>query len=331
MPGRIKLVKEPYAPHKALIRMSWSRDNLFALATRTRGNDHPAVRQQQLRRSVFQQRWIAKRELRAYHVPNITERQLLDRHFRTRIPLQHLTRAERERVPPIQALAFAELERRLDTVVFRCHFASSIWAARRAVVHGHVKVNGKLCRTPCRRLEDGDMITVDPNVIPTLEKVVPSAPSESDSKDAEPKAQETNKTWKFKYHPYMGPWMFIPEYLEVNYRTCSAIFLRSPLPQPDRMEIPSPHPPSLHQLVFEWYATIQRRRKQGMLARMKNRTKVRPKTKPLVVDGRTVLLKPKFDRMVRHDQRVERLKRLDQPVVIGRKKIRFRPRRIKRA
>ena len=59
------------------------------------------------------------------------------------IKLQHLSKNEMEKCPPVQSLGFAELERRVDVVVFRSHFASSIWQARRLVVDGHVKVNGE--------------------------------------------------------------------------------------------------------------------------------------------------------------------------------------------
>jgi ribosomal protein S4 len=119
--------------------MSWSKYNVYNLHRRTKPEDIS-------RRTVFQQKWIAKRELRAYHVPNITETQLLNRHWKNQLPLQQLTAKEKERLPPVQALAFGELERRLDVALFRAHFASSIWQARASVVQGHVKVNGEKVR-----------------------------------------------------------------------------------------------------------------------------------------------------------------------------------------
>lgn len=136
--GILWKVRDPYSVSKGLLRMSWSRLNLYNLVHK---------RLPDLSRlSVFQQRWIAKRETRAYHVPNIPQRQFLDRHFRTTLPVQKLTRKDREKVPPMQALMFAELERRVDVVLFRSHFASSIFSARRAVSGGHVLVNGiKVC------------------------------------------------------------------------------------------------------------------------------------------------------------------------------------------
>lgn len=119
------------------------------------------------------------------------------------------------------------------------------------------------------------MVSVDPGAVPTL-----TGPKNSDR--------------DFKYVPFMAPHMFTPEYLEVNYPTCSTIFLRSPLPQPNRTEIPSPHPPILHQLVFEWYSAIKRRKVN------------KPDYSPVYIAGIPVNLKPKFKSIVRADK--ERVK-----------------------
>lgn len=143
------------------------------------------------------------------------------------------------------------------------------------------------------------MITVDPAQVTTL--VI----------------KDKTKPGEFKPHPWMAPWMFIPAYLEVNYPTCSTVFLRSPLPQPDIVEVPSPHPPSVHQLGFEWYSNIKRAKKS-------NRIRA-----PIVIDGKTVKLKNKFDRMVRWDQNLERLVKLGRRINVFKTKIRYNPRRIK--
>ena len=47
---------------------------------------------------------------------------------------------------PYMNMVYAELERRLDTAVFRAMFASSARQAREFVIHGWVKVNGKKVR-----------------------------------------------------------------------------------------------------------------------------------------------------------------------------------------
>ncbi len=50
------------------------------------------------------------------------------------------------------------LERRLDNVVFRAGFASTIPAARQLVTHGHFLVNGKRVNIPSYRVKPNDSI-----------------------------------------------------------------------------------------------------------------------------------------------------------------------------
>lgn len=58
----------------------------------------------------------------------------------------------------------------------------------------------------------------------------------------------------FELKPFSQPFLFVPEYLEVNYNTCQTVFLRSPISRPGRSEIPSPYAPELHSLAYEYYA-----------------------------------------------------------------------------
>ena len=55
------------------------------------------------------------------------------------------------------------LERRLDNVVFRMHFACSRPQASQLVGHGHVFVNGKRVDIPSYRVKPGDTIEIAPN------------------------------------------------------------------------------------------------------------------------------------------------------------------------
>ena len=61
------------------------------------------------------------------------------------------------------------------------------------------------------------------------------------------------------YKHFSAPFMYVPDYLDVNYATCSAVFLREPRQRPDRVEIPSPWPPQVHALAHEFYARKRRR------------------------------------------------------------------------
>jgi small subunit ribosomal protein S4 len=55
---------------------------------------------------------------------------------------------------------FVLLERRLDNVVFRLHFATSRSQARQIVLHGHVLVNGKKVSIPSYMVKAEDDISV---------------------------------------------------------------------------------------------------------------------------------------------------------------------------
>ncbi|MDD4840588.1 MAG: 30S ribosomal protein S4 [Sphaerochaetaceae bacterium] len=54
------------------------------------------------------------------------------------------------------------LERRLDNVVFRLHFANSRNQAAQLVNHGHIFVNGNRVSIPSYRLKPGDVVSVGP-------------------------------------------------------------------------------------------------------------------------------------------------------------------------
>ena len=52
------------------------------------------------------------------------------------------------------------LERRLDTVVYRAKFVSTMFAARQFINHGHIKVNGRKVNIASYQLKIGDLIEV---------------------------------------------------------------------------------------------------------------------------------------------------------------------------
>jgi small subunit ribosomal protein S4 len=52
------------------------------------------------------------------------------------------------------------LEMRLDAVVLRGGFVRTIYAARQAVTHGHVRVNGQKVDRPSYRLKPGDVVAL---------------------------------------------------------------------------------------------------------------------------------------------------------------------------
>lgn len=161
--------------------------------------------------TLFQQRWLSKKLLRAYHGDYINEDifkrwylpamlpDVRDRVKETTANLLNYAgrqdaldkvnrlRAEDERQAhaPVGSLMWAEVERRIDTVIFRACLSHSIYAARELVIHRHVKLNGKIVRllsspsvlcltredqhnNPNTRLAPGDMVTVNPDAIQML-------------------------------------------------------------------------------------------------------------------------------------------------------------------
>ncbi len=69
--------------------------------------------------------------------------------------------AERARINTGDAL-LSILERRLDNAVWKLGFAPSHKAARQAIVHGHIHVNGRALNRPGYLVKKGDKLSINP-------------------------------------------------------------------------------------------------------------------------------------------------------------------------
>jgi hypothetical protein len=70
---------------------------------------------------------------------------------------------------------------------------------------------------------------------------------------------------------YASPWLFIPAYIEPNFLTCSAIYVRHPTARPGYSEIPTPYDADGEVVRFAWEWYVKRRprvRSKTQLARM---------------------------------------------------------------
>ncbi|MBN2407964.1 MAG: 30S ribosomal protein S4 [Elusimicrobia bacterium] len=67
--------------------------------------------------------------------------------------------AEKEEGPTGSNL-LVKLECRLDNIIRRIGFSSSIVTARQLVLHRHIKVNGRICNIPSYVVREGDKISV---------------------------------------------------------------------------------------------------------------------------------------------------------------------------
>lgn len=52
---------------------------------------------------------------------------------------------------------------------------------------------------------------------------------------------------------YMSAFAFVPRYLEVHHRICSAVYLRHPVARPGLGEVPTPYPTDTNALAYIWY------------------------------------------------------------------------------
>ena len=97
--------------------------------------------------SNYGQQLLEKQRLRAYY--GVLEKQFLG----------YVREAKKSHDQTGYAL-IKILESRLDNLVYRLGFASSIRQARQMVVHGHVRVNGQKIDIPSYRVNIGDEISL---------------------------------------------------------------------------------------------------------------------------------------------------------------------------
>lgn len=143
---------------------------------------------------------------------------------------------------------------------------------------------------PNIRLNPGDMFSVDPSAIPMLAKPQATTPLPPAEPEAEPSTEETEtaaasetaesapssepsestaaksttptsapkqdtaNAW-FTLPAYAAPHLFVPAYLEPNFKTCSAVYVRHPTARPGYSEIPSPYDADgkVMSLSWEWF------------------------------------------------------------------------------
>lgn len=89
------------------------------------------------------------------------------------------------------------LERRLDVVLYRAHFAPTIKTARQLIQHGHIKINNNLVTESSVILKNNDKITL-------------------------------KKTSKFLIYEYLKKslfWPLPPKSLVINYKTFEIVFI----------------------------------------------------------------------------------------------------------
>ena len=68
-------------------------------------------------------------------------------------------------------------------------------------------------------------------------------------------SKDASKPYATPWRPreFMSAFAFIPRYLEVHHRICSAVYLRHPVARPGRAEVPTPYSDTIYQLAHNWY------------------------------------------------------------------------------
>lgn len=152
-------------------------------------------------KTIYQQRFLAKRLTKGYHGDHIGARAFERWYLPDSLPLithgdqsgastgeiskwvegrqraggrtaheRKVEQMEKDGRTPVGTMMFTETERRLDVVIFRACFAPSVWTARSYVLGGHVKLNGKVVRNANTLMNPGDLFSINPNVIQMLQR-----------------------------------------------------------------------------------------------------------------------------------------------------------------
>lgn len=148
--------KPPFSVARGLVRMSWNKTNLYNMVHQKLPSPAEVAG-----KSLFQQKWLAKRLTRGYHGDRMTEKEW-QRLFATARPFLPPSSSLSNTAAPVgggggsgerggekkmsnhpAALLYSQLEQRLDVLLFRCLFAPSVYQAKQMIVHGHVRINGK--------------------------------------------------------------------------------------------------------------------------------------------------------------------------------------------
>ena len=127
--------------------------------------------------------------------------------------------------------------------------------------------------------EDEALEDVTDEAVPTEGESSSSENSQALSKSSSVERSKSTGLTPFNLPPYAAPFIFIPAYIEVNFATCSAVFVRRPTARYDYSEIPSPYEADgeIMRLTWEWYNKVRpRMRSRSQLARMpENRKETR--------------------------------------------------------
>lgn len=142
------------------VRASMNKYNLFNLYKKSNVNYQG--------KTLFQQKWTAKAETRAYHGEHLTEsrwKHLFKPNLESVAQLDASLKGVDVPSTPMPLQTYAALEKRLEFATFRAMFASSVRQARQFIINGYVQVNGVTIKHPSFPLKSGDIFSVNPEKV----------------------------------------------------------------------------------------------------------------------------------------------------------------------
>lgn len=124
-----------------------------------------------------------------------------------------------------------------------------------------LELTSKLTTSPSSTQEATQTDTPESDT-PRQEEALPAALTAADRyllRQALAEARENpidpSKPYATPWRPrqYIAPFIFVPRYLEVHHRICSAVYLRHPVARPGLAEVPTPYPGEVNSLAYLWY------------------------------------------------------------------------------
>lgn len=157
MPRR---TQQMFSMSRGKIRASMNKYNLFNLYKKSNITYQG--------KTLYQQKWTAKAETRAYHGEHLTEgrwKELFNPSLESVAQLDASLKGIEVEPTPLTLQTYANLEKRLEFAIFRAMFASSIRQARQFILGGNVQVNGIVIKHPSFPLRSGDVFGVSPEKV----------------------------------------------------------------------------------------------------------------------------------------------------------------------
>lgn len=117
------------------------------------------------------------------------------------------------------------LERRLDTVLYKLHFASTFSSARQLITHGKVLINNKTVTKSAYLLKPGDILSIKSDIKTQTAENIKIFFKFQETIGTLRKNQKQTKASKFSMNKVL--W-YKSLHVEVNYKTLQVVFLFSP-------------------------------------------------------------------------------------------------------